>query len=546
MFRPPLAPALLALALALACPAHAEPPSPIRLAVASPELSGDSLDDRLACAALVIPDALTELLARRAGEHVVLDRTLVRALERADTPLVAEHLVRFSLTSSPTSFEVRLSSPQVLAARAISHADPLTLAHDLADALASTLSWPASPRPTLAPFPPAPACAHLLRALAAAAPAAAHEHLLAAHRLAPAAPRVLAALAESHVRMGHLDDGLALAERALAAAPTLPAAHFSRALAHDHAGRLAPALVDYQAALSHPPGLTAAHVNAGLLELRAGRLAAALDHLETADRHAGTWFVARLNLTLALIEAGDGRAAVAALAPLSTPQAFAPQRAIVLASAHMLAGDPTSALSLLAPLVDDPTLGPAARAQRARALALGPEHPRALSALDAALAEAASTPSLARLLPTLAVARARVLVALDRRVDAVAALTELAAADPSFDRPLVHRALVVLGGRGAGALEALVAASPDDHETWYDLGVLRQRQGDLVGAAAAYERAAALNPRAAWARYNRGLVALAEQDPAAALTWLEAARALDPNAADIAAAIEAARARHPR
>ncbi len=75
------------------------------------------------------------------------------------------------------------------------------------------------------------------------------------------------------------------------------------------------------------------------------------------------------------------------------------------------------------------------------------------------------------------------------------------------------RAFVLLRkGRPADAAacyEAVVAAWPDDHESWNNLGNVRRESGDSEGAVEALSRAVALRPDLAAVRRNLG-VALAE------------------------------------
>jgi len=73
----------------------------------------------------------------------------------------------------------------------------------------------------------------------------------------------------------------------------------------------------------------------------------------------------------------------------------------------------------------------------------------------------------------------------------------------------VDAALAYPGGAPAEAaplLEAVLQTSPERHELWFQLSLLRQDVGDLSGAAQALERVQALAPERADAPLNLGIV----------------------------------------
>lgn len=79
----------------------------------------------------------------------------------------------------------------------------------------------------------------------------------------------------------------------------------------------------------------------------------------------------------------------------------------------------------------------------------------------------------------------------------------------------------------AAAYEAALAAFPDDFETWNNLGNVRSAAGDVDGAIAAFERAIALNPSAPQLYVNLSeLLSKAERYEERARAMREAARRL--------------------
>jgi len=530
---------------------------PRRLAVSTPRLAlpgaggaggAGGVDDALACAAYVLADGLSEALSGRVANWEVLDRRLVRALEREGAPLEGALVIEVAPTLGTQGIEARVAGASGLEGRSFSAADAPRLFATLADAIVPTLAGAARPSRASPPFPSAPkVCAALARAHARfdpgdpAALADAGKHLAAAARMAPDEPRVLALQAELKLRQGDVAAGAELAERLAALTPEWPEAQWVLGLAHDYADRTEPALAAYQRAA---PDVAAAAVNGGLVALRAGRLAAALPLLEAAVARAPGWSIARLNLAAALLEAGDGPAARGALErPVAAR--LSNERNLLMARALLLGGDGAAALALLDPVLARADASSTVRGLHATALAMV-DPARGLEAIAPLLASpGVADASRARMYDGLLVARARALARSGRTAEAIAQLAERARSDPELTRPLVHRALALLGDDGPARLTALVARRPDDHEAWYDLGVLRERAGDLAGAAEAYERSAAMNPRASWARYNRGRLALSQGDARRAVDWLEAAARLDASAHDIAAALAAARAQVP-
>jgi len=79
-------------------------------------------------------------------------------------------------------------------------------------------------------------------------------------------------------------------------------------------------------------------------------------------------------------------------------------------------------------------------------------------------------------------------------------------------------------------LERAVQTNPDAHWlTWYHLGVMRYRAGDLSGARAAWQRSLAREP-SAWAHRDLAFLSMEQGDePAAVAQWLRAARLAPDN-----------------
>lgn len=64
--------------------------------------------------------------------------------------------------------------------------------------------------------------------------------------------------------------------------------------------------------------------------------------------------------------------------------------------------------------------------------------------------------------------------------------------------------------RAESVLDELVARHADFANGWFHLGEARRKQRDLAGARAAYDRALAVDPTLAFARFNRGVIARME------------------------------------
>jgi len=115
------------------------------------------------------------------------------------------------------------------------------------------------------------------------------------------------------------------------------------------------------------------------------------------------------------------------------------------------------------------------------------------------------------------------------------ALAATPGANPRL-RPSVRRSLVALAAFGLLILAVhrpLPAADRDDPAiAAVNLGFLRERAGDLAGAAAAYREAAALNPNFPLAHFNLGVVERLRGNFTAAEAALGRAVALDPGYAD--------------
>lgn len=536
----------LALVAAVSTPAGAEP-APRSLAIATP---AHPPTDAGLCAAHAVADRLSEALHGAAPGWVVLDRALVRALTRETGDVQADVVLRFEVLSGARGLTLAaVDAPLGLGPWSLDDLDVGALAAEIAGRVldAAAAASPARrvyPPPRTYPTPLA-ACAGLARAWAgldARDPpglAAARRALTAALRLAPADPRLEAALAEVEAREGRPEAAATRAARARAVAPELATADWALGLAHDLAGNEAEALAAYDRAAA--AGVAGARVNAGLVALRGGELAAALARLEDVVALAPAWPLARLNLAAALLEAGDGRAALDVLAGVPADGPLALPRRLLEAEARILAGPPAEAVAFARALHGEGVAGAWALVLLARAHTAG-ESAAAAPDLLAPWIEAREGVS-DRARASALVAYARGLAQLGRAAEGLAAAERYAAALSAREARLVARARALLATPpDLSGLLAHVAEAPDDHEAWYAIGVLRHA-ADPAAAAVAYERAAALNPRASWARYNRGLLALEGGDAATAATWLDAAAALEPSAADVARALAIARAR---
>ncbi len=81
-------------------------------------------------------------------------------------------------------------------------------------------------------------------------------------------------------------------------------------------------------------------------------------------------------------------------------------------------------------------------------------------------------------------------------------------------------------------LGAAVAADPADADAWANLGIARERQGDLRGAEEAYRKAIALAPEAPRPRYNLGTLLAQRGEAREAIEQLAAAVRLAPDFKD--------------
>lgn len=102
------------------------------------------------------------------------------------------------------------------------------------------------------------------------------------------------------------------------------------------------------------------------------------------------------------------------------------------------------------------------------------------------------------------------------------------------DRASLHAraAIVAVQGRVTSALalyDQLLAADPDDAESWLQKGLLHLDFSDFTAAWEALERARRLAPGDARIPFHLGLIALSFGRPRTAIALFQAARALDPH-----------------
>ena len=73
---------------------------------------------------------------------------------------------------------------------------------------------------------------------------------------------------------------------------------------------------------------------------------------------------------------------------------------------------------------------------------------------------------------------------------------------------------------------------------WYHLGVIRERQDDLDGSVACFERVVAANPNDASAHYHLGIAYQRQGMESLAMSALAKALELDPSDSAAAAALQ--------
>ncbi|MGJ3647444.1 tetratricopeptide repeat protein [Sphingomonas sp. GlSt437] len=118
--------------------------------------------------------------------------------------------------------------------------------------------------------------------------------------------------------------------------------------------------------------------------------------------------------------------------------------------------------------------------------------------------------------------------------DPAHALAEARRADPRYAGYATRIAALALAQQGdlpraQAMLGTLLAASGGaDAQAWADLGRVRQMTGDLAGAAAAADRALAIDPRLVRATVLRAELIRDQYGLTAALPWFEAALKVDP------------------
>lgn len=185
---------------------------------------------------------------------------------------------------------------------------------------------------------------------------------------------------------GQREAGLALLDRAAAAAPALATVHHNRATVLAALGRLAEAEQAYRRAIALKPDHVDAYLDLGVLLHRAGDVAAAAACFRDVLRLAPADARAQYNLGRALADAGQFEAAEAALHAALQLTPDAPDVGIALAKVYADTGRTMPAVALLRQIVGAAPDNALAWTNLGVYLAAADDHDGALAAFDRALA----------------------------------------------------------------------------------------------------------------------------------------------------------------
>lgn len=266
------------------------------------------------------------------------------------------------------------------------------------------------------------------------------------------------------------------------------------------------------------PDTAKARLAAGIAAYRQGSLAAAAAHFSAVLELDPGQRAARVNLANAHWALGDFQAAETAAALAREADPASAEAWIITGAIRLDRGDPEGAAEAYAKAV---RLSPDHAAAQAGLAAAYLAQGRNEAAIAAALRSLGLAPDHPHALFTLASAR----LARHEAKAALALFDALLAISPGHARARHNRAnaLIDLGRLEEAKAELLasVALDPGLKEAWATLGYLHTIEADLPAALASCDRAIALDPEFAVARWNKSVALLLDGDFAAGFAAYE-------------------------